>query len=140
MGAAIAINDVVVHEGDLHEAIGLDRPPVVQATSLALAGYGFSLDHRVRKAGLPAVAFAYDGKRRVFGEGEPAAVVSADRPVLVRLLASQMTSDERRDPGDGVGGRPGAVPADPPGVRPVGPLTSCLGPLDNERSGLMSRV
>ena len=94
IGASIAVNDVVVHEGDLHEALGLPWPPVVIATSLALAGYGFSLDRRIRRSGLPAIAIEYDAKKRVFGDGEPAAVVSSDRTTLVRLLASRMTPDQ----------------------------------------------
>jgi len=48
VGGVIAVNDIVIHEGDLHEALGLEGPAVVHATSLALAGYGFSLDHRVK--------------------------------------------------------------------------------------------
>jgi len=96
VGGVIAVNDIVVHEGDLREALGWERAPEVTATSLALAGYGFSLDYRIRKAALPALAFAYDGKQRVFGEGEPLATVSADRTTLVRLLASRLTADEIR--------------------------------------------
>ena len=91
VGAVIAVNDVVVHEGDLREALGLPVAPEVPATSLALAGYGASLDHRVRRAALPAIAIRYDGKQRVFGDGDPVAVVSADRSTLVRLLASRLT-------------------------------------------------
>lgn len=94
VGGVIAVNDVVVHEGDLREALGLDRAPEVVATSLALAGYGFSLDYRIRREGLPALAFEYDGKQRVFGEGDHAATVSADRTTLVRMLASRLTADE----------------------------------------------
>lgn len=96
LGGAIAINDVVVHEGDLREALELEAAPVVHATSLALAAYGFNLDARVRGLGLPAMAFEYDGKRRVFGDGEPAAVLSADRATLVRVIASRFTGDELR--------------------------------------------
>lgn len=94
MGGAIALNDVVVHEGDLHEALAIDPPPAVLATSLALGGYGFTLDLRVREAGLPALALAYDGKQRLYGEGAPAAVVTADRTTLVRMLASRLIPEE----------------------------------------------
>lgn len=71
MGVAIAVNDVVVHEGDLHQALGMEQPAVVYATSLALAGYGFSLDYRIRRTRLPALAFEYDGKQRIFGDDGP---------------------------------------------------------------------
>jgi uncharacterized protein (TIGR03083 family) len=36
VGGVIAMNDVVVHEGDLHEALGLDPPPVVLASHLTI--------------------------------------------------------------------------------------------------------
>jgi uncharacterized protein (TIGR03083 family) len=94
MGGVIAINDIVVHEGDLYEALGRDRAAVVHATSLALAGYGFGLDRRIRDRGMPALAFSYDGKQRVFGAGEPAATLTADRTTLVRLLASRLVAAE----------------------------------------------
>jgi uncharacterized protein (TIGR03083 family) len=94
VGGVIAVNDIVVHEGDLREAVGLARAPEVVATSLALAGYGFSLDYRLRGAGLPAIAFEYDGKQRSFGEGEPVAVLEAGRTTLVRMLASRLTREE----------------------------------------------
>jgi uncharacterized protein (TIGR03083 family) len=94
VGGVIAVNDIVVHEGDLREALGGERAPEVTATSLALAGYGFSLDYRIRKAEMPALAFAYNGKQRVFGEGERVATLTADRTTLVRLLASRLTADQ----------------------------------------------
>jgi uncharacterized protein (TIGR03083 family) len=87
---SVVVNDVVVHEGDVREALGLPVAPESLATSLALAGYGASLDLRLRGVGLPALAFAYDGKTRTFGDGEPAATVSADRTTLVRMLASRL--------------------------------------------------
>lgn len=91
VGGVVAVNDIVVHEGDLHEALGLEPPAVGLATSLTLGGFAFSLDYRIRRRALPALALEYDGKRRVVGEGDPAAVVSADRTTLVRLMASRLT-------------------------------------------------
>jgi uncharacterized protein (TIGR03083 family) len=91
VGGVIVVNDIVVHEGDLHEALGLEPPGVVHATSLALAGYAFSLDYRIRRRALPALALEYDGKQRVVGDGDPAAHVNADRTTLVRLMASRLT-------------------------------------------------
>lgn len=92
----VVVNDVVVHEGDIREALGLDVAPEVSATAISLASYGVTFDRRLRQLNLPAVAFAYDGKTRQFGEGEPAATVSADRTTLVRMLASRLTPDEIR--------------------------------------------
>lgn len=93
----VAVNDVVVHEGDIREALGLEVAPEVAATAIALASYGATLDNRLRRLNLPAVAFAYDGKTRLFGEGEPEATVSADRTTLVRMLASRLPPDAIRD-------------------------------------------
>jgi uncharacterized protein (TIGR03083 family) len=91
----ILINDAVVHEGDIRFAVGLDRAPAGAALSLALLGYGFSLDYRIRTLGLPPLVLAYDGKtRQVGGEGDPGATVSATRFDLVRTLASRRTAAE----------------------------------------------
>jgi uncharacterized protein (TIGR03083 family) len=93
----VAVNDVVVHEGDIREALGVEVAPEVAATAIALASYGATFDRRLRQLHLPALAFAYDGKTRKFGEGEPAATVSADRTTLVRMLASRLPPDAIRD-------------------------------------------
>lgn len=87
---SIAINDVVVHEGDVREALGLEVAPETLATSLALSAYGASFELRLRQLGLPAIAFSYSGKSRQLGDGAPAATVTADRTTLVRLLASRL--------------------------------------------------
>jgi uncharacterized protein (TIGR03083 family) len=92
----ILINDVVVHEGDVREAVGLGVAPEIYATSAALLAYSFSLDNRIRTAGLPAMALRYSGKERVFGDGEPAVAVSASRTTLVRMLASRLRPDDIR--------------------------------------------
>jgi len=93
---AVLVNDVVVHEDDVRRALGLGAAPEVPATSLALAGYGASFEMRRRQQGLPTLAFAYDGRTRLFGDGEPAATVTADRTTLVRLLASRLPEDAIR--------------------------------------------
>lgn len=91
----VVINDVVVHEGDIRIALGLDRAPDGPAMSLALAGYGFSLDLRLRALGLPPLALDYDGKhRQLGGEGQPGATLRATRFDLVRTFASRRTAEE----------------------------------------------
>jgi len=121
--AVVAVNDVVVHEGDIREALGLAVAPETVATSLALAGYGASLGLRLRQLQLPAVAFAYGGKTRQFGEGDPAATVTADRTTLVRLLASRLDEDAIRDldwsadPSPFIGALPEYGPARPGAAR-----------------------
>jgi uncharacterized protein (TIGR03083 family) len=93
----VAVNDVVVHEGDIREALGVEVAPEVAATSIALASYGATFDRRLRQLNLPALAFAYGGRTRQFGDGEPAATVAADRTTLVRMLASRLTPAQIRD-------------------------------------------
>ena len=94
----VVINDAVVHEGDIRFALGLNRAPAGAALSLALLGYGFSLDYRIRTLGLPPLVLSYDGKtRQVGGEGDPGATVSATRFDLVRTLASRRTAAEILD-------------------------------------------
>jgi uncharacterized protein (TIGR03083 family) len=111
MGGAIAVNDVVVHEGDLHEALGLGRPPVVLATSLALAGYGFSLSYRIGQAGLPALAFSYDGKqRRRTGRGRPCGSHDAGPD-------AGLAAHPRTDPGTRLDRRPSPLPRSDRGIR-----------------------
>lgn len=92
----ILVNDLVVHEGDVREAVGLAPAPEIHATSAALLAYAFSLDNRIRASELPALALRYGGKERLVGDGDPVAAVSASRTVLVRMLASRLTADEIR--------------------------------------------
>ena len=88
------VSDLVVHEGGIRAALGLNRAPECAALSLALAGYGFSLENRIRILGLPALVLAYDGKERRLGEGDVGATVRADRYDLVRTLAGHRTRDQ----------------------------------------------
>ncbi|MBO9524380.1 MAG: maleylpyruvate isomerase family mycothiol-dependent enzyme [Nocardioidaceae bacterium] len=116
---SVVVNDVVVHEGDVREALGLDTAPEILATSLALAGYGASFELRLRQLGLPAIAFAYDGKTRQFGDGDATATVTADRTTLVRMLASRLEESDMRaldwtgDPAPFLGLLPEYGPAHP---------------------------
>ena len=93
--SGVLINDVVVHEGDIRIALGLDQAPAGAALSVALRGYGFSLDYRIKMLGLPPLVLAYDGKSRQFGgDGAAGATLSATRFDLVRTLASRRTATE----------------------------------------------
>jgi uncharacterized protein (TIGR03083 family) len=87
---AVLVNDVVVHEGDVREALGLEQAAETAGVSLALAAYAFGLDARVRDLGLPALVLAYDGKERRCGDGDPGATVRATRTTLTRMLASRL--------------------------------------------------
>jgi hypothetical protein len=46
----VLVNDLVVHETDIRAALGLPRAPASAALSLALTGYSFSLEARIRQA------------------------------------------------------------------------------------------
>lgn len=93
--SGVLINDLVVHEGDIRIALGLGQAPAGAALSVALRGYGFSLDYRLKTLGLAPLVLAYDGKtRQLGGEGVPGATLSATRFDLVRTLASRRTAAE----------------------------------------------
>ena len=90
----ILVNDLVVHETDIRSALLLPRAPAGPALSLALAGYSFSLENRIRQLGTPALVLAYDGKQHQLGDQRVGATVSADRHELVRVLAGRRTRDQ----------------------------------------------
>ena len=64
------------------------------ATRVALAGYAFGVDYRIRALGLPALQLRYDGKEKSLGEGEPAAALAADSWELLRVLAGRRSRDQ----------------------------------------------
>ena len=88
----VLINDLVVHETDVRAALAVGRAPASPALSLALAGYSFSLENRIRERAAPSLVLAYDGKERQLGDGEIGATVHADRHELVRVMAGRRTS------------------------------------------------
>jgi uncharacterized protein (TIGR03083 family) len=87
----ILINDLVVHETDIRAALKLPRAPASPALSVALAGYAFSLENRIRVLELPSLVLVYDGKERHLGGGAVGATLVADRHELVRVLAGRRT-------------------------------------------------
>ena len=89
-GAGVVfVSDVTVHEQDVRAALGLGRPPMGDALAIALAGFCFALDYRIRACGLGALALHYDGKAKQAGEGKVAATLEADRYELVRAMAGR---------------------------------------------------
>jgi uncharacterized protein (TIGR03083 family) len=95
--SGVLVNDVVVHEGDIRLALGLEPVQEGAALSLALVGYGFSLDSRLRTLGLRPLVLAYDGKQRQFGgDTKPGATLRASRYELVRALASRRSATQIR--------------------------------------------
>jgi uncharacterized protein (TIGR03083 family) len=90
----VLVNDLIVHETDIRGALGAARAPESPALSLALAAYSFSLEHRIRGLGLPALELAYDGKRRRLGDEPVGAVLAGDRHELVRVLAGRRDREQ----------------------------------------------
>lgn len=85
----VLTTDLCVHTDDVANALGLPPNRHLAAARAALAGYAFGVDYRIRALDLPALALSYDGKKKVIGEGEPAATLTADRWELVRVLAGR---------------------------------------------------
>ena len=85
----VLVTDLCVHTDDVLGALGLPPRRDSAAARVALAGYCFGVDYRVRALGLPALAVAYDGKERILGEGPPAAAVTGDRWELLRAFAGR---------------------------------------------------
>ncbi len=91
---SVAINDVVVHEGDVREALGLGPAPETTALSLALTNYSFMAAVKVQSAGLPALRLRYEDREKVIGAGEPVATLTGTRHDLVRVLASRRSREQ----------------------------------------------
>jgi uncharacterized protein (TIGR03083 family) len=83
------VTDLCVHSDDVAIALGLPPNRETAASKVALAGYAFGVDYRIRALDLPALSLRYDGKERTLGEGAPAAAVTADRWELLRVLAGR---------------------------------------------------
>jgi hypothetical protein len=83
------VTDVCVHADDVAIALGMPPHRETAAAKVALAGYSFGVDYRIRALDLPALALRYDGKERTLGEGAVATVVAADRWELLRVLAGR---------------------------------------------------
>lgn len=85
----VLVTDLCVHADDVAFAVGVAPHRQTVATRIALAGYSFGLDYRLRALELPALGLRYDGKERTIGDGPPAATVTADRWELLRVLAGR---------------------------------------------------
>jgi hypothetical protein len=96
--SGVLINDVVVHEGDIRLALGLQPVERGAALSLAIAGYGFSLDYRIRALGLAPLMLEYDDRQRRFGgDADVGATLRASRYELIRCLASRRAASDIRN-------------------------------------------
>lgn len=86
---AVLVTDLCVHADDV--AIALGRPPQRDSavSRVAVAGYCFGVDYRIRALGLPALVLRYDGREKTLGEGPVAATLTVDRWELLRVLAGR---------------------------------------------------
>ncbi|MEY2430530.1 MAG: hypothetical protein QOC92_255 [Acidimicrobiaceae bacterium] len=92
----VLVTDLCVHADDVALALGLRPHRDIAASRVALAGYSFGLDYRIRALGLPGLTLRYDGKERAFGD-EPDAAVTADRWELLRVLAGRRSRSQISD-------------------------------------------
>ncbi len=92
----VLVTDLCVHADDVALALGLAPNRDTAASRVALAGYCFGVDYRIRALDLPAVTLRYDGKERTLGDGPVAAVVTADRWELLRMLAGRRSRAQIR--------------------------------------------
>ena len=85
----VLVTDLCVHADDVAFALGLEPNRDTAASRVALVGYAFGVDYRIRALGLPALTLRYDGKERTLGDEPAAAVVAADGWELLRVLAGR---------------------------------------------------
>ena len=90
----VVTTDLCVHTDDVANALGLPPNRDLSAARVALAGYAFGVDYRIRALDLPALGLRYNAKTKVLGEGEPAATVSADPWELLRVLAGRRSREQ----------------------------------------------
>jgi hypothetical protein len=91
----VLVTDLCVHCDDVSVALGQDPPGrSSEAGRVALAGYCFGLDYRLKALGLPALALRYDGKERILGDGTIGASLSAGRWELLRVVAGRRSRSQ----------------------------------------------
>jgi uncharacterized protein (TIGR03083 family) len=93
---AIVTTDLAVHAQDVRGALGMPGDRESAAVGVALASYSQGLAYKIRFAGLPALRLRYGGKERMAGDGEPGAIVEADRFEIFRALAGRRSTGQIR--------------------------------------------
>jgi uncharacterized protein (TIGR03083 family) len=85
----VLVTDVCVHADDVALALGAAPNRGSAASRVAVAGYCFGLDYRIRALGLPGLTLRYGAKERTLG-GEPVgATLTADPWELLRTLSGR---------------------------------------------------
>ena len=92
----VVVIDLCVHADDIAGALGLLPHRDSGASGIALAGYCFGLDYRIRALGLPALKVRYEGSERLVGQGPVAASVTGDRWELLRVFAGRRSRSQIR--------------------------------------------
>jgi uncharacterized protein (TIGR03083 family) len=93
----VTVTDLCVHTDDVAGALALPPRKGSAAAGVALAGYCFGVDYRIRALGLPALAVRYDRRERVPGPGDAAITVTGDRWEVLRALAGRRSRDQIRE-------------------------------------------
>ncbi len=94
----VLVTDLCVHADDVAGALGL--PPLNRDTAaarVALSGYSFGLDYRIRALGLPGLALRMGDRERVLGESPATTSVAADSWELLRVLAGRRSRSQILD-------------------------------------------
>jgi uncharacterized protein (TIGR03083 family) len=85
----VIVTDLCVHADDVAIALGFPPHRGTAAARVAVAGYSYGVDYRVRALGLPALLLRFDGKERPLGDGPQAATLTTDGWELLRVLAGR---------------------------------------------------
>lgn len=85
----VLTTDLCVHADDVAHALGIPPNRGSAAARVAVAGYCFGLDYRIRALGLPALTLRYGAKERTLGEEPVGATLTADPWELLRALAGR---------------------------------------------------
>jgi len=93
----ILVTDLCVHADDVAHALGLPPNRESAAGRIALAGYCFGVDYRIKALGLPALTLRYGSREKKLGEGEAGATLSADRWELLRAFAGRRNRQQIRE-------------------------------------------
>lgn len=90
----VVVTDLCVHTDDVAHALGLPPNRGSAASRVAVAGYCFGIDYRIRALGLPGLTLRYGGKERTLGEGPAAATLAAEHWELLRVLAGRRSRSQ----------------------------------------------
>jgi hypothetical protein len=94
---AALVTDLATHNQDIRNGTGEPGDRDSAGVGVAFVGYSAALGLRLAMNGVPALRLKYDGKERPVGEGEPGAMVTADRYELYRALSGRRSREQILD-------------------------------------------